>query len=418
MAPSAGATTLASVARGLLSRVATQSTEMQQVNMKQRRDRQWRVRTLAIAAGFALIGIAAACSDASPTAPEEPVNPSGLDFTAFDSVMSSTLAAQGLAGASVVVVQKDSGIVHLAGYGSYDKNRLYLLASASKILSVGVLMRLADQHLVDIDAPVGNYVGASWGSKKGSLTIAQMLSNSSGMVGLVDDPLYAPYLCQYRHDGTLSACAENIYQANDSADIVPPDTKFRYGGGQWQLAGGIAEAVSGKSWAQLVHETYVDPCGTTTLGYTNQFARGYPKSFTGDPSSIVVTDNPNVEGGGYITAGDYGKILLMHLRGGMCGDTRVLSESAVSRMQQDRIGEVYDGVTNKSLLEGYGLGWWIDRAHPGVVADIGLYGATPWLDTKRGYGAMILIEGNSALGAQLWFTTKPILDSLFDSAHL
>jgi len=379
------------------------------------------MRTLAIAAGLALIGIAAACSDASPSEPDVPVNPSGLDFTAFDSAMNTTLQAQGLAGASVVVVQKDSGIVHLAGYGAYDKNRLYLLASASKILSVGVLMRLADQHLIDIDAPVGNYVGAAWGGEKASLTIAQMLSNSSGMVGLVDDPFFLPYLCQYRHDGTLTGCAEKIYQADDSAEIVPPDTKFRYGGGQWQLAGGIAEVASGKSWAQLVRETYVDPCGTTTLGYTNQFsggARGYPKSFTGDPSSIVVTDNPNVEGGAYITAGDYGKILLMHLRGGVCGTSRVLSDSAVARMQQDRIGEVYDGVTNKSLLQGYGLGWWIDRAHPGVVADIGLYGATPWLDTTRGYGAMILIEGNSTLGAQLWQRTKPILDSLFDAAHL
>jgi CubicO group peptidase (beta-lactamase class C family) len=380
-----------------------------------------RVRTLLISAGLALIGVAAACSDSSPSAPDAPVNPSGLDFTAFDSAMSTTLAAQGLAGASVVVVQKDSGIVHLAGYGSYDKNRLYLLASASKILSVGVLMRLADQHVIDIDAPVGTYVGALWGSKKASITIAQMLSNSSGLVGLTDDPLYQPYLCQYRHAGALTDCARTIYQAADSNDIVPPDTRFRYGGGQWQLAGGIAEVASGKSWAELVNETYVEPCGTTSLGYTNQFSggtRGYPRSFTGDPSDVVTTDNPNVEGGGYITAGDYGKILLMHLRGGTCGSTRVLSDSAVSHMQQDRIAEVYDGSTDKSLLQGYGLGWWIDRSHPGVVADIGLYGATPWLDTKRGYGAMILIEGNSALGAQLWLTTKPILDAMFDAAHL
>jgi CubicO group peptidase (beta-lactamase class C family) len=380
-----------------------------------------RARMLLIPAGLALIGIAAACSDASPSAPDVPVNSAGLDFTAFDSAMSATLAAQGLAGASVVVVQKDSGIVHLAGYGSYDKNRLYLLASASKILSVGVLMRLADQHVIDIDAPIGTYVGGLWGSDKASITVAEMLSNSSGLVGLTDDPLYQPYLCQYRHESTLTECARKIYQAADSNDLVPPDTRFRYGGGQWQLAGGIAEVASGKSWAELVHETYVEPCGTTSLGYTNQFSggtRGYPRSFTGDPSSVVATDNPNVEGGGYITAADYGKILLMHLRGGMCGSTRVLSDSAVARMREDRIAEVYGGSTDKSLLQGYGLGWWIDRAHPGVVADIGLYGATPWLDTKRGYGAMILIEGNSALGAQLWVATKPILDAMFDAADL
>jgi hypothetical protein len=75
-------------------------------------------------------------------------------------------------------------------------------------------------------------------------------------------------------------------------------------------------------------------------------------------------------------------------------------------------------VTNKELLQGYGLGWWLDLAHPGVVADIGLYGATPWLDVHRGCGAMILIEGNSTMGGQLWLATKPVLDAMFDAAHL
>jgi CubicO group peptidase (beta-lactamase class C family) len=394
---------------------------MRQLNWPPQRIRRSHARSIAIAACLAVVGIAAACSDASPSEPIEVVHGSGLDFTKFDSAVTATLASEGLAGATVVVVQEDSGIVHLAGYGAYDKDRLFLLASASKVVSVGVLMRLADEHIVDLDAPVGTYVGSLWGSEKGALTLAQMLSNSSGMVGVTDNPIYAPYLCQYRHVGTLAACAQKIYQAADSSDIVPPDTKFRYGGGQWQLAGGIAEVASGKSWAQLVKETYVDPCGTSSLGYTNQFAggtKGYPSSFTGDPGDVVQTDNPNVEGGGYITAGDYGKILLMHLRGGLCGNTRVLSDSAVARMQKDRIGQVYGGATNKSLLEGYGLGWWIDRSHPGVVADIGLYGATPWLDTARGYGVMILIEGNSTEGATLWLTTKPILDSMFDAAHI
>ena len=76
-------------------------------------------------------------------------------------------------------------------------------------------------------------------------------------------------------------------------------------------------------------------------------------------------------------------------------------------MQQDRIAAAYGGTTNRALRQGYGLGWWIDRSHPGVVADIGLYGATPWLDVARGYGAMILIEGNSTIGAQLGSRRSP-----------
>ena len=364
-------------------------------------------------AGAAALPLVAACSTAST----EPPNQSGFDFTAFDSAMNAGLAAEGLEGATVAIVHKDSGIVHLKGYGAYDEDRVFLLASASKIISVGVLMRLADQHVIDIDAPIGSYVSDVWGDKKAGLTIAQLFSNSSGMVGLIDAPFYLPYICQYRPVGTLASCANQIYGANDDRDIIPADSRFRYGGGQWQLAGGVAAVATGKSWTQLIRETYIEPCGTTSLGYTNQFTDGaasrYPEWFNGNPATLNVTDNPNIEGGGYMTAEDYGKILLMHLRGGMCGSARVLSDAAVARMQEDRIGVVYGGSTGRALLDGYGLGWWTDRAHPGVIADIGLYGATPWLDVPRGYGAIILIQGNSAAGASLWLRTKPILDGIF-----
>lgn len=63
------------------------------------------------------------------------------------------------------------------------------------------------------------------------ITRAQMLSNSAGMVGLLDDPYYLSYLCQYTMiTGSPSACARAIYTAHDDADRVPPDTTFRYGG--------------------------------------------------------------------------------------------------------------------------------------------------------------------------------------------
>src|SRR5262249_50513851 len=109
--------------------------------------------------------VTVSCSSSSPSAPVD-VNQHGLDFTAFDSAMNAGLAAHGLAGASVVIVQKDSGMVYLKGYGAYDRNRVYLLASASKILSVGVAMRLADQQVLSIDAPIGTYVSSTWGDDK------------------------------------------------------------------------------------------------------------------------------------------------------------------------------------------------------------------------------------------------------------
>ncbi len=376
-----------------------------------------------LALSLAVAQLACGADATQPAAP--PAQPAPIDFSAFDAAVEAFLAQHTLPGATVAVVHRDRGVVHTRGFGSFDAGRISLLASSSKILTAGVLSQLADQGLVDLDKPISTYLGA-WGQHKTDITLAQMLSNSSGLVGLSDDPTYGKYICQYLSFSSLDDCGTSIYTADDAMDRVPPDTRFRYGGGQWQLAGALAEVVTGRKWADLVEETYRKPCGLGTLAYTNQFsdafsaggvqgAFGYPGFFHGDLADLPITNNPNLEGGAYATAGDYGQILLMHLRKGVCSGGRVLSEAAVARMQEDRIGKAYGGSTPDPTMPGYGLGWWVSRTEPGYVADPGAYGAMPWLDVRRGYGVMLILEADATLGAQLRLAVKPVLDQIFDA---
>jgi CubicO group peptidase (beta-lactamase class C family) len=69
----------------------------------------------------------------------------------------------------------------------------------------------------------------------------------------------------------------------------------------------------------------------------------YPAEFNSDPSTLDPTDNPNPEGSAYITARDYGQLLLLHLRDGVCGDTQVLSPEALTAMHSDRFADEYEG---------------------------------------------------------------------------
>jgi CubicO group peptidase (beta-lactamase class C family) len=269
------------------------------------------------------------------------------------------------------------------------------------MVAAGVLLRLADQGLLDLDAPVADAV--DWGSGNPTITPVQLVSNSSGLVGLGPNPGYPPYVCQFLPVGTLQDCAASIFTTlDDDADVIAPDTEFRYGGAQWQVAGAVAEVVSGRSWAELIDETYVEPCGVDSLGFNNhwtQFGVGfdYPAEFAGDPSTLEATDNPNLEGGAYVTARDYASLVLMLLRDGRCGDTQVLSPEAVDRMLADRIGEVYGGSDNGA---GYGLGWFVDRSS-GRRTDPGAYGSVPWLDVAAGHGAFLVIEGEGRVGDAL-----------------
>lgn len=340
--------------------------------------------------------------EAVQTTTTEPESPA-YDFAAVSQIVQQFVDERGLNGAGLVIVHRDNGVIYEDYWGEFDKDRISLVASSSKMITAGVLLRLQDDGLLDVDAPVADVV--DWGEGNPEITPAQLISNSSGLVGLLPNPGYEPYRCQFIATGSLHDCAASIFTTTaDDADIAPPDTEFRYGGAQWQVAGAVAEAASGKSWAQLVDEIYVKPCGLETLGYNNHFTQigtggfDYPLPFNSDPSTLEPTDNPNLEGGAYITTGDYAKLLLMHLRGGMCADNQVLSQAALDRLHDDRIDDAYDGSAGPDT--GYAMGWWVDR-EGGRIRDPGAYGAVPWLDLEDGYGAYLVMEADAGTGLEL-----------------
>lgn len=348
---------------------------------------------------------AASDSDVGPAeSDEQEPDPAGSagGFSAVAAEIEAFVADRGLNGAGLIVVHRDDGVLYHDHFGEFTEDRISLIASSSKMISAGVLLRLQEDGLLDIDVPIGEQV--SWAAGSSEITPAQLLSNSSGLVGLGPDFLYAPYLCQWTPSAELEDCGKTVLTGpDDDGDVADPDTEFRYGGAQWQVAGAVAEAVSGKTWEQLIDEIYVEPCGLDSLGYISLGSvvggSGYPTVFGGDPESVEQTDNPNIEGGAYVTTGDYGELLLMHLRGGVCGDNQVLSQSSLDTMHTDRIGSTYGGNASGPNV-GYGMGWWVDR-ETARISDGGAFGTVPWLDLDDGYGAYLVIEDTSSTGGQL-----------------
>ncbi len=341
-----------------------------------------------------------------PTTAIPPVVEGG--FAAVDTIVSTFVAENGLNGAGLVVVDREDGIVHQDYWGEFSADRVSLVASSSKMITAGVLMKLHDDGLLAIDDPVADTVDWAVGHNP-QITNAQLVSNSSGLPGLFSPAASTAHLCQFLAGSELEECGAAAFSTpDDDADTVPPDTEFRYGGVQWQIAGAVAETVSGKSWEQLIDEIYVRPCGVDSLGYTNHWldAGGfdYPVGF--DPAALAPTDNPHMEGGAYITPPDYAALLLMHLRGGECPNGQVMSAEAIGYMHEDRVLDAY-GDAGASQV-GYGMGWWVDR-DTGQISDGGAYGSVPWLDLDDGYGAYLVIEADSGLGDQLARLLNPVI---------
>lgn len=337
------------------------------------------------------------------------------DFSGIGAIVDGFVEEQGLSGAGLVVVQADDGVVFEHYAGEFTSDRISLVGSATKPVSAVVLARLHDDGLLDLDAPIAEYV--DWADEHPTVTTAQLLSSSSGLpTGVPTGP--PDYACQFLPSGTLQECAEQILTSDqEDADVVSPDSEFRYGGVQWQIAGAVAEAVSGRSWEQLVEEFLVEPCGLEVFGYANHFEQfgglefNHPAGFDGDPASLERTNNPNIEAGAYTHPTDYAPLLQLHLNGGKCRDTQVLSPGSVDRLHRDRIGDVYGGDASHPT-RGYAMGWWVDR-ETGIIDSNSAYGSVPWLDLDDDYGVFAAVEADwSAPRALKALLEEPIDDAI------
>ena len=344
-----------------------------------------------------LIPLLGGCDGDSDSKPKQ-VEPQ-YDFSAIDARFQQFLdESEVYDGISYTLVDAKQGVIHEVALGDHLSGTVVLLASASKMPAASLLMALNDDDTLDFDVerPIGDYL--PWEGVYADITIVQLLSNTSGIPGLVSLVLggpNGPHSCQLDPDTLIELCAEIIY-STELAGTVPPETKFDYGGSQWQLAGGVAEQISNRSWHQAFDEYIAKPCQLDVFQYGNLgldwSILGFDTAaWNGHPDSLTGLDNPSIEGGAISNLKDYAKLLLMHLRGGVCDEGEVMSSTSVERLQIDRTSDLPGNFTDFS----YGMGWWILQSMPGVVMDPGLYGSIGWLDTERGIGGFVAIDDYS-----------------------
>jgi CubicO group peptidase (beta-lactamase class C family) len=326
------------------------------------------------------------------------------DFSAVDSAAERFIASSpAIRGLTLAVVREDQGQIYEMGYGEFERDRTILVASAGKLLAAGVIVALADDGLLELDRPVAEYL--DWGDHHPAVTIENLLSMMSGIEGWPEDN----HPCVHDPTTTVQACGRTVFQ--NESESVPPGEEYRYSGTAWQLAGAVAEVVSGKSWVDLVDEKLVQPCGLPNTGFLSTDSQlPYPAAFDGDPASWPPSDNPEIGGGAYITVNDYSKVLLMHLHDGRCGEQRVLSSEMVQHMQKDLTPE---GVTfppwTFSPAVSYGLGWFRYEDDPELLIDPGAWGAKAVLHPGEGWAAILLLENNFTVGNTMLVEIVPLI---------
>ena len=286
-------------------------------------------------------------------------------------------------GAAALVVRQRGEIVYQGFFGeNVTEKTLFRLASMTKPITAVAIMRLVDQGLVKVEAPIETYLPGFAGS---GITVKHLLTHSSG--------LGSRELGDEQHAKRPPESAESLAGAIAYYETLPlafepgtaPDYSPIFG---FDVLARIVEVVSGMSYDRFLKREIFDPLGmvdTTFDPDEEQWSRmismhnrvdGKNVTVSMPKKSVFENFSPSYCAGGAALAGtleDYGKFAEMLLnRGG-----NVLSAEAVKAMgtrQYDIWGlgvrVAFDDEVFAPLPKGcfgwsgaYGTHFWVDPAN-------------------------------------------------------
>lgn len=255
--------------------------------------------------------------------------------------------------------------------GQFNANTVVPVASASKWVSSAVLMRLVEQDVLTLEAPLNNYIPELSGHWAGT-TLRQLLSHSSGAGRghAIENPPNMPY-------------SEHFEQLIQIPVNNMPGVEFSYGGISMQIAGYVAEQASGKRWSQLFDELVATPSGMEQSDY------GHP--FWHSPGTEI--HSPNLAGGLYASGQDYFNFLTALSPEGM--ERRLLAADSIGKMESDQTSTLVHNFRAPGVMADwyYGLGLWCESPLEGRCTQVnsaGAFGTFPWIDRESGtYGVLV-----------------------------
>ena len=180
---------------------------------------------------------------------------------AVDAIIEAELAASGT-GAVVAVIQGGE-TVHAKGYGLANVelgvpvtlDTVFPICSISKPITATLVMMLVEDGLLNLDAPVREYL-PNFAPDRDAITLRHLLTHTSGLAN------YNASESFLRRDGRLSLPAtERLAHLLAQPTQVPPGERYAYCNTGYVLAGFIIEAVTGRRFHEVLSERVFEPCG-------------------------------------------------------------------------------------------------------------------------------------------------------------
>jgi len=324
----------------------------------------------------------AACGGGGGEPP--PVPGPDTTWTAVESAVTASVQANSIPGLTLSVYDRTGRQVYVRTWGDAAPSRRIAIASASKLVSGVVLLRLVDQGLLTLDSTTGAVLG--WTGPQAAITLRELLSFTSG---LQPDPD-----CTNNALVTLAACVDTISQL---PMVAPPATRFDYGSGHLHVAARMAEVITGQSWDAIVQAQLRTP-----LGLPAEF-RYYTY-----PQQSLGLQNPLIAGGLRASADEYARLLGVVFQKGLLDGQRLVSAALFDEQAREPYPNVVIGASPAQQAGypfRYGLTAWLECTTPATgctsLDSAGSFGFTPWIDRSAGYYAILGMELAPGSGTQI-----------------
>ncbi|MFD7655598.1 serine hydrolase [Actinosynnema sp. NPDC059797] len=283
---------------------------------------------------------------------------------------------------------------------------VFLVGSITKLFTATLVVRLVDDGLLDLDAPIADLLpGPRPAGDRARVTTRHLLTHTSGIDGDV-----------FTDTGRGDDCvAEYAARLGEVAQQFPPGATWSYCNSGFIVAGALVERLTGRTWDAALQDLLITPLGLERTGtlpeeaLLHRTAAGHVVGVGGvggvggdEPGRGATWCPPRSSGPAglvHTTAADLLAFARLHLTGGLAPDgTRLLSAASAAAMtahQADRRGEVQPG-------HSVGLGWfrdvWDGRAflnHNGTIAGQRAYLR---LLPDEGLAAVLLTNGDNSQG--------------------
>jgi CubicO group peptidase (beta-lactamase class C family) len=308
------------------------------------------------------------------------------------------------------VIDFAAGVLSHATGVEATTDSVFQIGSITKTWTATLVMQLADEGLLDLDATVVTYlrdfaVADADASKK--MTVRQLLSHTAGFEGDI-----------FTDTGTNDDCVE-IYVETLKTDpqLFPPGEMFSYNNAGFCVLGRIVEVLRGKPFDQALRDHLFEPLGLAHAATDANSAILFRAAVghlpnTDDPDGEPVPApvwslaRSNAPAGAMLAMSprDLLAFARMHLNDGLApvpDESRVLSESAARQMRESQVTLPPLGLMGTH----WGLGWemfdW--PGGPVIGHDGGTIGQSAFLRIVPGKDVAIALLTNGGNPIAVYF---------------